>query len=109
MRENIADNGGLKEAWLAFKNHTSHSTRPALVNDEYDGLEDDQLFFYAYAHVSHSRSFITSHEARGFGFRNELAMGGGGTFPAKPFREVLHHLICERFLPVIAKRASRWR
>ena len=64
LRENIADNGGLKEAWLAFKNHTSHSTRPVLVKDEYDGLEDDQLFFYAYAHVSHSRSFITSHEAR---------------------------------------------
>ena len=52
LGENIADNGGLKEAWLAFQDHLGHSPRSAIVKDEYDGFDENQLFFYAYAHVS---------------------------------------------------------
>ena len=46
LGENLADHGGLQEAWYAYKNATKRNHLPVI-----DGLTADQRFFLAYAGV----------------------------------------------------------
>lgn len=59
LDENIADNGGLREALLAYKKFVSdHGEEPKLP-----GLEEfnnEQMYFLAFANVSGNRVFLSS-------------------------------------------------
>ena len=51
INENIADNGGIKEAFIALQK-LQQGSRSAMSPDEYSHYTAEQLFFYAFAMVS---------------------------------------------------------
>ena len=59
LGENIADNGGIKLAYLAYEKHKEHKSASNLP---LPGLNynNDQLFFIAFAHVGSHLDFVSN-------------------------------------------------
>lgn len=52
MAENIADNGGLRQAYYAYKLHSNSNKNKEQLLSGFENYTHDQLFFISFAHVS---------------------------------------------------------
>lgn len=51
LGENIADNGGIREAYFAFQSRKANKTLPMEVVPQMENFTIEQIFFLSYAQV----------------------------------------------------------